>query len=102
MSQQIQSKGLAGSRSTVWRYMNKKGWKPFRRQKPLLTEKQRRARLKFAKQYKHLTALEWEDFLFSDECPKYLFQLPNPKNDVVWGSQENQVPPAYQVKGSSK
>ena len=83
--------------------MNKKGWKPFRRQKkPLLTEKQRRARLKFAKQYKHLTALEWEDFLFSDECPKYLFQLPNPKNDVAWGSQESQVPPAYQVKGSSK
>ena len=48
MSQQIQSKGLAGSRSTVWRYMNEKGWKPLRQQKkPLLTEKQRRARLKF-------------------------------------------------------
>ena len=58
--------------------------------------------ISFAKQYKHLTALEWEDFLFSDQCPKYLFQLPNPKNDVVWGSQESQVPPAYQVKGSSK
>ena len=33
---------------------------------------------------------------------KHLFQLPNPKNDVVWGSQKSQVPPAYQVKGSSK
>ena len=34
---------------------------------------------------------------FPDECPKYLFQLPNPKNDIVWGSQETQVPPVYQV-----
>ena len=25
---------------------------------------------------------------------RYLFQLPNPKNDIVWGSQESQVPPA--------
>ena len=41
-------------------------------------------------------------FFLSDECPKYLFQLPNPKNDIVWGSQESQVPPAYQVKKSSK
>ena len=63
---------------------------------------QRAARLKFAKQYKNLTVEEWDDFLFSDECPKYLFQLPNSKNDIVWGSQESQVPPAYQVKKSSK
>ena len=25
---------------------------------------------------------------------RYLFQLRNPKNDIVWGSQESQVPPA--------
>ena len=25
---------------------------------------------------------------------RYLFQLPNPKSDIVWGSQESQVPPA--------
>ena len=68
-----------------------------RHKKPLLTAKQLAARLKFAKQYNNLIAEEW-DFLFSDECPKYLFQLPNPKNDIVWGSQESQVPSAYQVK----
>ena len=28
------------------------------------------------------------NFLFSHECPKYLFHLPNPKNDIVLGSQE--------------
>ena len=83
--------------------MKSKCWRPLRRQKkPLLTAKQCAARLKFAKQYKNLTVEEWDDFLFSDECPKYLFQLPNPKNDIVWGSQESQVPPAYQVKKSSK
>jgi len=50
--------------------MNKKGWKPFRRQKKaVLTEKQSRVHLKFAKEFKYLTAQEWEDFLFSDECP---------------------------------
>jgi len=60
------------------------------------------ARLKFAKQYKDLTTEEWDDFLFSDEYPKYLFQQPNPNSDIVWGSQESQVPPAYQVKKRSK
>jgi len=70
--------------------------------RPLLTAKQQAARLKFPKQYKNLTTEEWDGFLFSDECPKYLFQLPNPKNDIVWGSQESQVPPAYQVRKSSK
>ena len=83
--------------------MKSKGWRPLRRQKkPLLTAKQCAARLKFAKQYKSLTAEEWVDFLFPHVCPKYLSPLPNPKNDIVWGSQESQVPPAYQVKKSSK
>ena len=64
--------------------MKSEGWRPLRRQnKPLLTAKQRAARLKFAKQYKNRSAEEWDDFLFSDE---YLFQLPNPKNDIVSGS----------------
>ena len=90
-------------KNTIWRFMKSEGWRPLRRQnKPLLTAKQRAARLKFAKQYKNLSAEEWDDFLFSDECPKYLFKLPNPKNDIVSGSQESQVRPAYQVKKSSK
>ena len=103
LSQQLASKGLVGGKNTVWRFMKSKGWRPLRRQKkPLFTAKQRAARLKFAKQYKNLTTEERDDFLFSDECPKCLFQLPNPKNDIVWGSQESQMPPAYQVKKSSK
>ena len=78
--------------------MTKKGPKAFKREKiPLLSEKQRRARLRlrFARKYYELTAEDWEDFLFADECPKYLFQYRNPKNDIVSGSQECDVPPAY-------
>ena len=103
LSRKLASKGHVGGKNTIWRFMKREGWRPLRRQKkPLLTAKQRAARLKFAKQYKNLTAEEWDDFLFSDECPKYLFQLPNSKNDIVWVSQESQVTPAYLVKKSSK
>ena len=56
----------------------------------------------FIGKYKHHTADEWENFLFGDDCSKYLFNLPNQKNDVVFGSQEIQVPPAYQFRGSAK
>ena len=49
-----------------------------------------------------MTAEDWNNFLFTDECPKYLFQYSNPKKDMVWGSQECDVPPAFQVKQSAK
>ena len=78
--------------------MNSEGWRPLRRQKkPLLTAKKRAARLKFALQHTKLTAEEWDDFLFKDKCPKYLFQLPNPKNDIVWGSQESGEPSSSSI-----
>ena len=99
LSQQLASKGHVGGKYTIWRFMKSEGWRPLRRQKkPLLAAKQCAAQLKFAKQYKNLPAEEWDDFLFSDECPKYLLQLPNPENDIVWGSQESQFLPAYHVK----
>ena len=80
LSQRLASKGHVGGKNTIWRFMKSEGWRPLRRQrKPLLTAKQRTARLEFAKQCKNLTVEEWDDFHFSDKCPKYLFQLPNPK-----------------------
>ena len=83
--------------------MTRKGWKAFKRKKiPLLSEKQSKARLRFTKKHTKLTAEDWDNFLFTDECSKYLFQYPNPKNDIVWGSQEYDVPPALQVKQSAK
>ena len=102
ISKQLKNKGLPGSAATVWRYMSRKGWKPFRRKKlPLLSNNQRKAPLVFTRKYRKFTADEWENFLFSVGCPKYLFHLPNPKNDIVWGSQESQVPPPCQIKGSA-
>ena len=68
----------------------------------MLGERQRKAGLKFLRKYRKLSAEDWENFLFTYEWSEYLFQYPNPKNDIVWGSQENEVPPAYQVKKSSK
>ena len=40
----------------------------------------------FSYKYKKRTAEEWENVLFTDEWTDCFFQLPNPKNDVVWGS----------------
>ena len=64
LSQQLASRSHVGEKNTIWRFMKSEGWRLLRRQKkPLLTAKQRAARLKFAKQYKNLTAEEWDDFL---------------------------------------
>ena len=81
-----------------------KEWKTLRRKRlPLLSNKQRKARLAFSPKYRKVTAGEWENFLLSDECPKYLFHLPNPKNDIVWGlHQARQVRLSHQGKGSAK
>ena len=73
-----------------------------RKKQPLLSNKQRKARLAFACKYRKITADERENFLFSYECPKYFFHLHHPKNVIVWGSQESQVTPSYRVKGSAK
>lgn len=82
---------------------NTKKWKAFKRQKsPLLTESQMKKRLAFARKYKHLTAQEWENFVFSDESSKQLFHISNPKNDIVWGSQSEEVPDVTCAKNSAK
>ena len=49
------------------------------KRQPLLTEKQRKNRLRFAKKYQDLSEKEWEDYVFSDESPMYLFYEQNRK-----------------------
>ena len=44
-----------------------------RKHQPLLTEKQRKNRRRFAKKYQDLSEKEWEDYVFSDKSPLYLF-----------------------------
>ena len=63
-----------------------KKWRSFRiARKQLLTLAQRRKRLKFAREHEHLSAQDWENYIFSDESTKYLFHVPKLQDDTVWG-----------------
>ena len=79
LSQQLASKGLVGGKKHRLEVHEKRSLEAAEMAKETCAHRQ------FAKQYKNLTTKEWHDILFSDECPKYLCQLPNRKNDVVWG-----------------
>ena len=100
LSRNLSNKGHNISKSSVDRYLkNDMGLKAFKRKRqPLITTEQRRKRLEFARKYGKLSEEDWENFVFSDESPKYLFYEPNSKNDIVWGSQEEKVPVAKTVK----
>ena len=56
----------------------------------------------FAYKYGMLTATDWEKFVFSDECTKFLFKVPNKKKGIVWNSQERDVPIINKVENSTK
>jgi hypothetical protein len=80
---------------------NELKWKNFRRKKqPLLTEAHKKRRLVFAREHSNWTVEQWSDVMFTDESPFKVFYIPNSRNDTVWGSQEDNVPPADQVKFS--
>lgn len=97
-TQDLASKGLSGSKNLVSRFNKNKGWKPFKQQRShRWLKNNKEIGLDLQKKYRNLSPKEWDDF-----CPKYLFKLLNSKNVVIWGSQEREVPPAYQVKQSSK
>ena len=63
-SKDFKSTGVDVSYVTVYNYQ-------------LLTKMQRQQRLQFAREHKHLTAEDWEKYIFSDESTKYLFLVPN-------------------------
>ena len=98
----LKASGLNGSKETIRHYMKQElKWKSWRRRKaPLLTEAHKKKRLLFAREHKHWTVEDWSNVLFSDESPYQVFYVPNPRNDTVWGSQEENVPVASQVKFS--
>ena len=78
-------------------------WRSFKRAwKQLLTVAQRRKRLQFSREHEHLSAQDWENYIFSDESTKYLFHIPNRQDDTVWGSQSINVPDVSCVKSSAK
>ena len=102
LSRKLKHSGLTVCKSSVHNYLKKNlGLKAYKRKRqPLLTEKQRKNRLGFAKKYQDLSEKESEDYVFSDKSPMYLFYEQNRKNDIVWGSQEDKVPVAKTVKKS--
>ena len=56
--------------------------------------------LLFAREHRHWKFEDWCNVLFSDKSPYQVFYVPNSHNDTVWGSQEENVPVALQVKFS--
>lgn len=104
VAKELKGLGNEVSHVTVWNYIKKeKNWKSFKRPTiPYLTDTHQKKRLAFARKYEKLSAQDWENFVFSDECLKYLFHKPNKQNDTVWGSQEDNVPPVSSVKNSAK
>ena len=103
-SKELKSTGVDVSHVTVYNYLRKeKKWKAFKRPRnQLLTKMQRQRRLQFAREHKHFTAKDREKYMFSDESTKYLFHVPNRQDDVVWGSQPDEVPDVSCVKSSAK
>ena len=77
LSKHLKSSGHNISHITVNNNMKiVKKWRSFRRaRKQLLTVAQRRKRLQFAGEHDHLSAQDWENYIFSDESTKYLFHI---------------------------
>jgi len=102
LANQLKARSLRRSRETIRRYMiNELKWKNWRRKKiPLLTATHRMKRISFAREHEHWTTEDWSNVMFTDESPFKVFYVPNHQNDTVWGSQEDNVPPAAQMKFS--
>jgi transposase len=47
-----------------------------------------------------LTKNDWENWIFSDECPIYLFPTPNSQNDRIYSQSRENFQPSEQVKFS--
>ena len=76
LSRNLKSKGYSISSRTVYRYLTKTiGVKSYIRQRqPLLTEKQKTARIKFCKERLNWTAEDWRKILFTDESRYYILR----------------------------
>lgn len=103
LSRRLKNLGEEVSKSTIHRFLTEKlGLRAYRRQRiPRLTKLQKEKRLAFAKKYAKMTPRDWENWIFSDECPLYLFPTPNSQNDRIYTDNRMEVPPAEQVKFSA-
>ena len=100
LERRLKDKRLAGSKETIRRYMQTTlKWKSFKRRNvPKLTDAYKVRRVNFAKKFKDL---DWSRVrLCSVMNRPSNYQVPNSKNDVVWGSQGSSVLCAPKVKFS--
>jgi len=103
LSRRLKNLGENISKDTVHRHLTRKlGFRAYKRPKlPRLTKLQKNKRLAFAKKYAKLTPKDWENWIFSDECPLYLFPTPNSQNDRIYTDSREKVAPSEQVKFSA-
>ena len=92
----LKAKGITIGKDAVASVLKQAGLFPYKRRKiPRLNDKQKKKRVKFAKNYLNH---DWENTLFTDEKPFLLFAATNPQNDRVWTDDPDQVPPVELVK----
>ena len=104
LSRKLKLKGHSVSYSSVYRYLTReKGVKSYKRQRqPLLTEKNKVARLKFCKERANWAVNDWRNVLFTDESPFQLNHPSNRKNVCVWARNPSEVEPVETVKFPNK
>ena len=104
LAKRLTAKGYPMHASTVWRHRRRiMKVRPFKnRKEPLLTEKQRTARLALATAHRDWTVDDWRNILWTDEYPYEIFHAPNPQNDRVWTDDKAKVPTVKTVKHPPK
>ena len=88
------------SHTTVLKAAHLDGLRPYHRAKKLiLSQKQQKHRLQWARGNRKQ---DWHKVLFSDEKILYCVPHNNSKNDVVWASRGDIIPPALHDRHSAK
>ena len=85
-------RGVKVCPSTVRTALLSMGYRAYLRQmKPPFTDKNVRDRAKFARQYGHWTAEDWDHVVFSDECYFPLFEGTSMGNKYIWAKSSADV-----------
>lgn len=99
-SSRLVARDMNISQTTVLKAAHLGGLRPYHRAKKLpLSEKQKKDRKRWARSNTHHN---WHKVLFTDEKIVYCVPHTNSKNDIVWASRGDIVPPAVHDRHSAK
>eukprot|EP00808_Paulinella_micropora_P009082 g21580.t1 len=99
-AQWMRTKGVIISKNTIQRFLKARGLYPYHRRKvPKMTDDQKKRRVRFAQEWRNH---DWSNTLYTDEKDFWLFKAHNPKNNVVWAMNANEVPPMEVAQGAGK